>query len=439
LDLESLPGHAALVLVEAGRNVSCPGGWLVRNSVPNGGVIICPSRSSNIIIVVVSTCLCTAAVGVLVLLLCYKLGFLDAGSLRSQQEGLPSRLLADIPTFKYGGQARKWHKGHDGNLEYSDVSMVGGEEQEACSICLAEFVEGEELRMLGCLHVFHRDCVDQWLALARECPLCKRDVVAAAAADPTVLAGAAFAARQGRSYDQPAHPREGLNLWRCRCFRGIRRLEVASNGHLSGNPDPSLQENRVEVDSGGAMLIRPTLIVRESARQPLLVLSGGDAMARGPFTADLDGDIPSSLPGWYRFDDGLPESDASPPENGIDTRNDQNHSPGPQSAGVADERPILCRPLVPATNSNSLMCSNTEGNDEFEYSAKGGSSAMAGGTGLVATVPRSHISFSSTSGAGSVGDSESTDHCEERPSDSRSGAVSGPGRPGALEVESALV
>lgn len=49
--------------------------------------------------------------------------------------------------------------------------------QERCVICLEEYEEGTELRVLFCGHEFHPKCVDPWLLSKRRCPLCQFDVV----------------------------------------------------------------------------------------------------------------------------------------------------------------------------------------------------------------------------------------------------------------------
>lgn len=46
-----------------------------------------------------------------------------------------------------------------------------------CAICLEEFSEGQELRVISCLHEFHRACVDPWLQQNRTCPLCMFNIV----------------------------------------------------------------------------------------------------------------------------------------------------------------------------------------------------------------------------------------------------------------------
>ncbi|RWW43243.1 hypothetical protein BHE74_00051118 [Ensete ventricosum] len=47
---------------------------------------------------------------------------------------------------------------------------------EVCCICLAKYVDNEELRELPCTHFFHKECVDKWLKINALCPLCKTEV-----------------------------------------------------------------------------------------------------------------------------------------------------------------------------------------------------------------------------------------------------------------------
>ncbi|XP_063241298.1 uncharacterized protein LOC134541647 [Bacillus rossius redtenbacheri] len=47
---------------------------------------------------------------------------------------------------------------------------------EKCTICLSEFEECEDVRRLPCMHLFHIDCVDQWLGSNKRCPICRVDI-----------------------------------------------------------------------------------------------------------------------------------------------------------------------------------------------------------------------------------------------------------------------
>ncbi|CAN6246242.1 unnamed protein product [Urochloa humidicola] len=54
----------------------------------------------------------------------------------------------------------------------------GGE----CAVCLEAFRAGERRRVLpGCEHGFHAECVDSWLRKSRRCPICRAEVLVAAA------------------------------------------------------------------------------------------------------------------------------------------------------------------------------------------------------------------------------------------------------------------
>lgn len=47
---------------------------------------------------------------------------------------------------------------------------------EKCTICLCEFEDTEDVRRLPCMHLFHVECVDQWLATNKRCPICRVDI-----------------------------------------------------------------------------------------------------------------------------------------------------------------------------------------------------------------------------------------------------------------------
>lgn len=47
---------------------------------------------------------------------------------------------------------------------------------EKCTICLSEFENEEDVRRLPCMHLFHSECVDQWLTTNKQCPICRVDI-----------------------------------------------------------------------------------------------------------------------------------------------------------------------------------------------------------------------------------------------------------------------
>ncbi|XP_030824284.1 E3 ubiquitin-protein ligase RNF165 isoform X2 [Camarhynchus parvulus] len=62
----------------------------------------------------------------------------------------------------------------EGKAEQDD-----GEESdtdEKCTICLSMLEDGEDVRRLPCMHLFHQVCVDQWLATSKKCPICRVDI-----------------------------------------------------------------------------------------------------------------------------------------------------------------------------------------------------------------------------------------------------------------------
>lgn len=45
--------------------------------------------------------------------------------------------------------------------------------QETCVICLEEFVENTQVNQLRCNHIFHKECIMNWLRESGFCPICR--------------------------------------------------------------------------------------------------------------------------------------------------------------------------------------------------------------------------------------------------------------------------
>jgi hypothetical protein len=45
-----------------------------------------------------------------------------------------------------------------------------------CIICMEEFIEKEKVKLLPCGHIFHINCIKQWLIKEKNCPFCKSEI-----------------------------------------------------------------------------------------------------------------------------------------------------------------------------------------------------------------------------------------------------------------------
>ncbi|XP_035170172.1 E3 ubiquitin-protein ligase RNF165-like isoform X3 [Oxyura jamaicensis] len=78
-----------------------------------------------------------------------------------------------IERFTFPHKYKK-RRPQEGKAEQED-----GEESdtdEKCTICLSMLEDGEDVRRLPCMHLFHQVCVDQWLATSKKCPICRVDI-----------------------------------------------------------------------------------------------------------------------------------------------------------------------------------------------------------------------------------------------------------------------
>lgn len=75
------------------------------------------------------------------------------------------------------GATQESIESHTFRYKYKREKKVENEDSiEKCTICLSEFEDCESVRRLPCMHLFHIDCVDQWLCTNKRCPICRVDI-----------------------------------------------------------------------------------------------------------------------------------------------------------------------------------------------------------------------------------------------------------------------
>lgn len=65
---------------------------------------------------------------------------------------------------------------HSYKREYSEEETKEENNNDICVICRMDFKDGDELRVLPCLHQYHHKCIDKWLIAKPLCPTCKHDI-----------------------------------------------------------------------------------------------------------------------------------------------------------------------------------------------------------------------------------------------------------------------
>lgn len=96
---------------------------------------------------------------------------------RRENPGVTSpRIEAQVPPIAPNRRIDNSHA-NSFNFELSNLDTMS--EQKECTICLTPFAEAGygEITTLPCLHVFHKECVDPWLAQSRNCPVCRDDTI----------------------------------------------------------------------------------------------------------------------------------------------------------------------------------------------------------------------------------------------------------------------
>ncbi|CAH2070270.1 unnamed protein product [Thlaspi arvense] len=82
--------------------------------------------------------------------------------------GLSQGRISKLPTHKYGTKTKtRWWQ-----IKKKKFIATATE----CSICLVEYENGDKITTLPCKHIYHKDCISQWLEQNSVCCVCKAEV-----------------------------------------------------------------------------------------------------------------------------------------------------------------------------------------------------------------------------------------------------------------------
>lgn len=59
--------------------------------------------------------------------------------------------------------------------KYSSVK-IKDKRKEICAICQEKYSCNNQVYWLDCKHIYHKDCLDEWIKYNPSCPICKKDI-----------------------------------------------------------------------------------------------------------------------------------------------------------------------------------------------------------------------------------------------------------------------
>ncbi|GAA0142323.1 hypothetical protein LIER_03250 [Lithospermum erythrorhizon] len=95
----------------------------------------------------------------------------------SANKGLKKKVLNALPKYTYSNNNNNNSNKKTIDLKEDVVGRIEetNEEAEDCAICLTEYEDGDEIRVLPqCGHGFHVQCIDMWLGSHSSCPSCRQ-------------------------------------------------------------------------------------------------------------------------------------------------------------------------------------------------------------------------------------------------------------------------
>ena len=88
-------------------------------------------------------------------------------------------IFEDYDTIIANTINEKYKKNNENNIiinnipSFSFKTLDTDSEIHNCTVCMCDIEDNDECKKLNCGHMFHIDCIDNWLRRTLECPMCR--------------------------------------------------------------------------------------------------------------------------------------------------------------------------------------------------------------------------------------------------------------------------
>ena len=59
---------------------------------------------------------------------------------------------------------------------YKNIDEEIKQQHKSCTICTDEFEDDSKIQLLNCQHIYHHDCLTEWVKRKPDCPICRNPV-----------------------------------------------------------------------------------------------------------------------------------------------------------------------------------------------------------------------------------------------------------------------
>lgn len=198
---------------------------------------------------------------------------------------------ADQPASGGSDYPTAWHVLPSNGLDETVIKKIAiwkyerggldGKVGSDCSVCLSEFTDGEDVRLLPkCTHAFHVQCIDTWLKSHSNCPLCRASII------PTQQEDAKESETAVDISDRNANSDVNGNRGTSSGSNDEEIIEIGDESEGNDDAGPRIRRSlSMHSDRDGGMRMSIADILQLSMEDELMVAKESGLLVAGPGTS----------------------------------------------------------------------------------------------------------------------------------------------------------